>query len=70
MNMENGTVRFQSDGHTQWTEEPRSESLLFQIGYCCIHLGRSCTGFVFGTKFLIARYTPDAWRMTAMPKKV
>jgi hypothetical protein len=25
---------------------------------------------VFGTKFLIARYTPDAWRMRARPKKV
>jgi hypothetical protein len=24
----------------------------------------------FGTKFLIARYTPDAWRMRARPKKV
>jgi hypothetical protein len=26
--------------------------------------------FLFGTKFLIARYTPDAWRMRARPKKV
>jgi hypothetical protein len=25
---------------------------------------------LIGTKFLIARYTPDAWRMRARPKKV
>jgi hypothetical protein len=29
-----------------------------------------CIEFCFGTKFLIARYTPDAWRMRARPKKV
>jgi hypothetical protein len=26
--------------------------------------------FFFGTKFLIARYTPHAWRMRARPKKL
>jgi hypothetical protein len=42
--------------------------ILLSIFSCMtIETGRP---YFFGTKFLIARYTPDAWRMRARPKKV